>query len=500
MEKKLIIVGAGISGLSAGYYAQMNGFNTTIFEMHNIPGGLCTAWTRKGYTFDLSMHFLMSSRNGSLKKLWDELGITTDTEFHYHKIASTIEGEGHRLDVYVDREELGKQMHTISPGDSELINEFLDIYFGKNPMMDNTSLEAPELMGFFSRMKMIFSMIPMIWHFRKISSMTLQDFTEKFSSSFLRKAIRYLIDTPGWPMPEFPLMFLTGSADATIRNSGYPLGGSKKVVFGIARRFEDMGGKIEYKKNVSELIIEDNSVCGIRLEDGSEYRADDVIWAADGHHLLFEILKEKYMTRKIRKMYEEWIPVKPLVHVMFGVDMDLSGDSPHHILEIQKPVKIGNKEFKWIHILNHTFDKSTSPRGKSAIEIWYSADYNYWEELIRDRAKYDAEKKRIADETAEALDARWPGFKSKIEMIDVPTPMTYKRYTGNWLGSPDGWYITINNYRDQAIRRTLPGLKNFYMTGQWTAPYTGTVMTSLSGRQLSQILCKKHGHQFKSTL
>jgi phytoene dehydrogenase-like protein len=124
--------------------------------------------------------------------------------------------------------------------------------------------------------------------------------------------------------------------------------------------------------------------------------------------------------------------------------------------------------------------------------VWYNADYGYWKDLIKDRAKYDMEKKRIADETADALDAKWPGFKSRIEMIDVPTPVTYERYTGNWLGSPDGWYLTVDNYMDQAMRKTVPGLKNLYMVSQWGAPYTGTVSTSLGGRQLVQILCKKY--------
>lgn len=59
MQKTMIIIGAGISGLSTGCYAQMNGYKTTTLESHNIPGGLCTAWTRKGYTFDLSMHMLV---------------------------------------------------------------------------------------------------------------------------------------------------------------------------------------------------------------------------------------------------------------------------------------------------------------------------------------------------------------------------------------------------------------------------------------------------------
>ena len=53
---------------------------------------------------------------------------------------------------------------------------------------------------------------------------------------------------------------------------------------------------------------------------------------------------------------------------------------------------------------------------------------------MKDRAKYDNKKKRIAEDAAEVLENRWPGFKSKIEMTDVPTPMTYVRYTDNWQG------------------------------------------------------------------
>ena len=47
----IIIIGAGIAGLSAGSYGQMNGYRTQIFELHDKPGGLCTAWKRRGYTF-----------------------------------------------------------------------------------------------------------------------------------------------------------------------------------------------------------------------------------------------------------------------------------------------------------------------------------------------------------------------------------------------------------------------------------------------------------------
>jgi hypothetical protein len=73
-EKSIIIIGAGLAGLSAGCYGQMNGYRTQIFEMHTTPGGLCTAWKRKGYTFDGCIHWLTGSRSGVFHRFYEELG------------------------------------------------------------------------------------------------------------------------------------------------------------------------------------------------------------------------------------------------------------------------------------------------------------------------------------------------------------------------------------------------------------------------------------------
>ncbi len=60
--KKVIIIGAGIAGLTCGVYARINGFETEIYELHTIPGGECTGWDRKGYHFDGCIHWLMGSK------------------------------------------------------------------------------------------------------------------------------------------------------------------------------------------------------------------------------------------------------------------------------------------------------------------------------------------------------------------------------------------------------------------------------------------------------
>ena len=54
---KLVIIGAGVAGLSAGTYAQRNGYPTTLYESHYLPGGMCNAWRRKGYTFEGCLHY-----------------------------------------------------------------------------------------------------------------------------------------------------------------------------------------------------------------------------------------------------------------------------------------------------------------------------------------------------------------------------------------------------------------------------------------------------------
>jgi phytoene dehydrogenase-like protein len=185
-----------------------------------------------------------------------------------------------------------------------------------------------------------------------------------------------------------------------------------------------------------------------------------------------------------------------MLHVMLGVNRDMSKEPGRLVLELQDPITIAGEEHHWVAIIHHCFDPSAAPEGKSAMEVWYATNYDYWEKLSHDRTAYNNEKKRIADFTIEQLNKRWPGFASQVEVVDVPTPATYVRYTGNWQGSPDGWYITADNMRRQNPLRSLPGLSDLYMIGQWTAPFTGTVIAALTGRQIVELICRKEKKKF----
>ena len=493
MEKSMVIIGAGIAGLSTGCYARMNGYKTTLFEMHNIPGGLCTAWKRKGYTFDISMHNFIGSRPGTYNRMWQELGVLEDRRFFYHQEMGRIESKGKRLDICADTRRLEEQMLALSPGDADLTKEFIRLLSGKS-MYEAASLKPPELFNIMDRIRMGAAFLPLFGVFRKYGNMTIQEFAQRFQDPFLRNAVRFFMDAPGWPMVRFPMVGLAGLLKA-MNESSVPIGGSQQVAFRIADLYQQLGGEIRFNSRVSDVIVENDQAVGIRLEDGTEHRADIVVWAGDGHKLIFDILRGRYVNDEIEDMYGNWPVVLPLLHVAMGVNRDMSKEPHRTTFELDKAITIAGEEHKWMFVLHHSFDPTMAPTGKSAVEVWYATRYEYWEALSRDRAAYEAEKKRIAGATIDALDKRWPGFASQIEVVDVPTPATYVRYTGNWQGSPDGWYITPENMK-KTFRRSLPGLSSLYMVGQWTAPFTGTIFAAVSGRQLIQLLCKQNRTAF----
>ena len=122
-------------------------------------------------------------------------------------------------------------------------------------------------------------------------------------------------------------------------------------------------------------------------------------------------------------------------------------------------------------------------------------EWDYWNELYKNTDSYKAEKERLANELLTILDKRFPGLSGQVEMVDVATPVTWERYTGNWKGSYMGW-MKLSFGLDKPINKTLPGLDSFYMAGQWVEPGGGSPPAVQSGRNVIQLICNKDKKRF----
>ncbi len=118
---------------------------------------------------------------------------------------------------------------------------------------------------------------------------------------------------------------------------------------------------------------------------------------------------------------------------------------------------------------------------------------------MNDYSKYKAEKERIIQEIAEGMENRLGSLIPHLEMKDLSTPATVVRYTNNWKGSFEGWVMTPKVGFSQ-LPMQLPGLRNFYMAGQWISPGGGLPTALISGRGVAGLICKKGGKKFVTSM
>ena len=126
-QKSVLIIGAGMAGLSAGCYAQKNGFASQIFELHFLPGGLCTSWRRGHYTFDGGVR-LLSSVNPATpgSTLWKELGLLDGLSMHFYEEFTRYVGkDGRTFVLYTDIDRLHEHMLALAPDDRDDIDDFI---------------------------------------------------------------------------------------------------------------------------------------------------------------------------------------------------------------------------------------------------------------------------------------------------------------------------------------------------------------------------------------
>ncbi len=490
-DKSIIVIGAGIAGLSAGCYGRMNGYQVQIFEQDTLPGGLCTSWERNGYTINGGLGFLGGS--GPLVKMhliWRELGVVPKIRMIDYEYFVIVEGdEGKRFLLYTDVDRLERHMKELAPEDEKVIDEFISAVrvFTRYHLPFE---KAQELYTPWDTLKLLCSHFSLIRALGKWKKISIKEFAQRFTNPFLREAFIQLRALFSEDLPM--VMLLMFFAWSHLKSAGYPEGGALRFAQAIEDRFIGLGGKIEYRARVDKILVENHRAVGVRLDDGQEHRCDFVISAADGRTTIFDMLAGKYLNNKIRGLYDTLPLAPPVLLVALGISREFL-DIPHCgvgiIYPLKEPVTMGGIEMKSLRPMVYNFDPTLAPAGKTFLRVVFPANYTYWERFKENPDAYRAEKDKVAETVIELLEQRFPGISSHVEMRDVATPLTFERYTSNREGTIIGWDVTTRT-AFKRIPKTLPGLRNFWMAGQWVELGGGIPMVALSGRNVIQLIAK----------
>jgi phytoene dehydrogenase-like protein len=263
-----------------------------------------------------------------------------------------------------------------------------------------------------------------------------------------------------------------------------------------------LGGRLYYRSPVAEILVDQDGdrdrAVGVRLADGSEHAADVVISAADGHATHFELLGGRYVDDRTRAYYSNVPDRQDMnMHVSFGVNRDMSAE-PHALCYfLEEPISLLGKERDRVNVEVYSFDPSMAPEGKASVKVLLDARYSHWKELYGgERKNYQAAKQNVAEQVLTLLEPRFPGISGQVEVIDVATPVTIERYTGNWHGT-QAWMDESGGMLEflRGKTKTLPGLENFFLAGQW-AGGIGLSTAAIQGRKAIQTISKRNGQRF----
>lgn len=495
-RQSVIIIGAGIAGLSAGVYAQRCGYQSRIFEKQPLPGGLMTAWKRRGYTIDGCVQWLMGSRPGSnLYQLYEDVGLIQGRQFFNPDVFLYFEDpDGQTLTFYTDLNRLENELLAHGPEDHAIIHEFCAAaraLVGFNPPATGSGSLSKYIFGSPAMLPRMMLLGPTML---KWTRMSMGEFASRFKNPFLR-SIFYHLWQPEMTMISL-LFFLAYISD---RMDSYPIGGSLPMALAVERRYRELGGEIHYDCRVVKILVENHRAVGIRMEDGSEQRAWYVISTADGHTTIWDMLSGQYLNETIRKAYTELKLFPPILLIGLGVNRtfdELPCATGGIAFELKRPFDVAGRSIERLKTTIYNFDPTFAPQGKTVVKVKIETSYEFWKDLVKDRERYDAEKERIAQEVIQRFDERFPGFADQVEMIDVASPVTFERYTGNWQASYEGFLPTPQSVR-VAIPNALPGLSHFFMAGQWVRAGGGIPTGVIMGREAVVQMCKKDGIKFR---
>jgi phytoene dehydrogenase-like protein len=482
---RIVIVGGGLAGLSAGCYALGNGWQATIVE-HNLGlGGVCTAWTRGDYVVDGCIHWLTG---GPFAGIYDELAITRRVPVRpLDEFFTSIDvATGRRVVIARDPDRLRRELLSIAPDDGDAIGALLagaariaDL----SPPIDR----PPEIERTRDRLADLWAMrhqIPDLVHFRETIGAWC-------SANVRSGALRALLGrVVGDDVPMVVLLMVLGYLGRGWLSR--PVGGTAAFRDALIDRYVSLGGAARVHTTVEEILVSGDRAHGVRLTDGTAIDADVVVSAASGPETLLRLLGGRYGAAALRERLAAWPLIDPIVQISFGVAAPLR-DVPSTLLLSGLPgLEIGGRHSSHLYVRVFNEEPGFAPPGHTVVQVLLPTDYDWWASR---GTRYGAEKDAVATAVLAQLVAHLPAMAGAVRMVDVATPLTYWRQTRSWRGAYEGWKPTAGALVTHIDKR-LPGLAGLYMAGQWVEPGGGVPAALMSGRQAIQIACSDAGRPF----
>lgn len=498
----VIVIGAGLGGLTAASYLAKEGYKVKVFERLNQPGGCVNTFKIKDYFFEGSTHQICGfSHPKYLKNAFLRLGLSPeilielDNSFQLcmydnriikdFKIKSGFKNALESFLFYFPnfKKEILYTLNKSKKVSYDLFrllrllreNSFFHLYDAITALFMLNAKEGSILkfVGDFSYK-----------NFKSVENKTLEEFFSFINNEDLKRIFSLYSFYQGYPPEKIPATLVTAMIYLFIWEK--PLfikGGTKTIIDKLIENIKKNNGEIIFNSKVTSIITENSVAKGVILEDGSSYRAKYIISNANAYSTYNELIKEKNLLSKQTK--EKILNYRSSVsgfQIFIGLPFDIRdygfNCSTTFFVPTRKDInslftdfKISQENDFYFLMTNYTLmDKNFSPRGKSSIVIFAYDDFSQWPE--RGSIEYSLKKKETEKILLEKISKITEVPFEKAEVIVSATPQTIKYYMGNING---GFIGAELNFNQAGLKRfsQKTEIKNLFLVGADTVPSGG---------------------------
>jgi len=509
-EMPVVVIGAGLGGLSAAAHLARRGFPVTLVEQHFKPGGYATSFERANgkFVFDVSLH-ATGSAQGSLQPVLEGAGVAGKIEtVELPELCRIITPDHDLTWPQRDPQAIVDQLVQLFPGEAEGIQGFFDYMlaildeamkpFDEDSWWDRLTFPLTRRKMWGIRNKTLADVLDEHVHDRKVRSIL---------SSF-------------WAYYGLPPSRLSGfyyciATSAFLRFGGhYIKQRSQDLSDALLESIDAHGGRVLLGTEATGITLRDGAVTSVTLKDGTELEARAVISNASvptTMQMLAEASARGDYPDDAGEYLETLATYRPAIStfvVWLGLDREIADQvqgyeifvdqtyDPEQAYQAALACDVTQSGLG-VTVYDNAFEGYSRP-GSSTIAILMASGYEPWRRFETDyfagrKDEYRREKERIAQaliERAEQLVI--PGLRSMIEVMEAATPLTNLRYTRNPEGSIYGYEQSLANSYMTRLPNTTP-FKGLYLASAWTNPGGGYEPCLGSGVRAVNALMKDWG-------
>lgn len=479
-----IMIGSGLGSLTAAALFAKEGKRVLVLERHYEPGGFTHVFKRRGYEWDVGIHYIgeVHREDSLLRKLFDYI---TDGELKWADMGDVYDRIviGDKIYDFVKGTQAFKdKLKEYFPDEAKAIDAYVDLVFKATKTSRNYYMEKA-MPPAISKASGDMMRSPYLEYAGRTTQEVLEELTQ---NQELIKVLTGQYGDYGLPPKQSSFGMHASLVRHYFSGGNFPVGGSSRIVETIAPVLAKTESSVLISAEVDQILIEDGKAVGVKMNDGKEFRADTVISGA-GLMTTYKTLMPEAVVKE-HKLDEQITKVSHSVaHLSLYIGLKGSpeelklpkanywvypGDVSHDEC-VDRYAKDISQEFPVVYL---SFPSAKDPDwsnrypGKSTIDIITLMPYEIFQKWENTRWKkrgeeYEALKEEFSQRLLKTLFRLEPQLEGKIDCYELSTPITTKHFINYEKGEIYGLDHSPERFKHKFLRPHTP-IENFYLTGQ----------------------------------